>query len=127
MARREVLEIPGLGHGTNPIPLGVKIGGMVYSGTIMGQDPDTGATPSEPEQQIALAFQNMRRLVELAGGTTDGIAKVVVYLKDLRLREQVNVEWLKMFPDEHDRPVRHTIQSDSPTNPGIQLEIIAVL
>jgi 2-iminobutanoate/2-iminopropanoate deaminase len=126
MARREVLEIPGLGHGTNPIPLGVKIGSMVFSSTIMGQDT-TGETPNEPDQQIALAFQNMRRLVELAGGTTDDIAKVVVYLKDLRLRELVNVEWVKMFPNAHDRPVRHTIQSDSPTNPGIQLEIIAVL
>jgi len=32
-----------------------------------------------------------------------------------------------MFPDEHDRPVRHTMPSDSPTNPGIQLELTAVL
>jgi len=126
MARREVLELPGLGH-SNPIPYAVKIGSLVFTGGISGQDPATGNVPSEPEQQIALAFRNMQAVVEKAGGTTDNIAKVTVHLRDMSLRQQVNVEWLKMFPDEHDRPVRHTLPSDSPTNPGIQLEMIAVL
>src|SRR6266496_3601110 len=126
MARREVIEIPGLGH-SNPIPLAVKIGSMVFSGGISGQDPATGKVPSEPERQVTLAFENMQKIVEAAGGTTSDIAKVVVHLKDMQLRSVVNVEWVKMFPDEHDRPVRHTMPSDSPTNPGIQLELTAVL
>jgi 2-iminobutanoate/2-iminopropanoate deaminase len=126
MARREVIEIPGLGH-SNPIPLAVKIGSMVFSGGIMGQDPATGKVPSDPERQVALAFDNMQKIVEAAGGTTGDIAKVVVYLKDMQLRSLVNVEWLKMFPNADDRPVRHTLPSDSPTNPGLQLELTAVL
>jgi enamine deaminase RidA (YjgF/YER057c/UK114 family) len=126
MARREMIEVPGLGH-SNPIPLAVKIGSMVFSGGISGQDPATGKVPSEPEAQIALAFQNMQKIVEAAGGTTGDIAKVVVYLRDMQLRAQVNSEWVKMFPDAEDRPVRHTMPSDSPTNPGIQLEMTAVL
>jgi len=126
MARREVIEVPGLGH-SNPIPLAVKIGSMIFSGGISGQDPATGKAPSDPGQQIVLAFQNMQKIIEAAGGTTDDIAKVVVYLRDMKLREQVNVEWVKMFPDAENRPVRHTMPTDSPTNPGIQLEMTAVL
>jgi len=91
MARREVIEIPGLGH-SNPIPLAVKIGSMVFSGGISGQDPATGKVPSEPERQVALAFENMQKIVEAAGGTTSDIAKVVVHLKDMQLRSVVNVE-----------------------------------
>lgn len=126
MARREVLELPGLGH-SNPIPYAVKIGSMVFTGGISGQDPSTGNVPADPEQQVAHAFRNMQAVIEKAGGTTDDIAKVTVYLKDMALRQLVNVEWVKMFPDEHNRPVRHTLPSDSPTNPGIQLEMTAVL
>jgi len=126
MARRQVIEVHGLGH-SNPIPLAVKIGSMVFSGGISAQDPATGKVPSDPGEQIVLAFQNMQKIVEAAGGTTDDIAKVVVYLRDMKLREQVNVEWVKMFPDAENRPVRHTMPSESPTNPGIQLEMTAVL
>lgn len=126
MARREVLELPGLGH-SNPIPYAVKIGSMVFTGGISGQDPATGNVPADPEQQVVHAFRNMRAVIEKAGGTTDDIAKVTVYLKDMALRQLVNAEWVKMFPDEHNRPVRHTLPSDSPTNPGIQLEMIGVL
>ena len=69
MARREVIEIPGLGH-SNPIPLAVKIGSMVFSGGIMGQDPATGKVPSDPERQVSLAFENMQKIVEAAGAPT---------------------------------------------------------
>ena len=40
----------------------------------------------------------MRRIVEAGGGSTGDIAKVVVYLKDRKDRDMVNVERVKMFP-----------------------------
>jgi 2-iminobutanoate/2-iminopropanoate deaminase len=128
MPKRQVIEIPGLvPHGSNPIPTAVKIGNLVFTGSIPGQDPATTTTPDDPAQQIALAFQNMRRIVEAAGGTTEDIAKVEVRLRDLALRELVNAEWVKMFPDPHNRPVRHVSRADLMGNTVIQLEMIAVL
>ncbi len=127
MARREVLEIPGLGHGANPIPVAVKIGSMLYTGTIAGTDPETGSAPAEPERQIAQAFVNVRRVMEAGGGTPDNIAKVDVYLRDMAHREIVNQEWVRMFPNADDRPVRHTTRADLPGNLHIQLELVAVL
>ena len=43
-------------------------------------------------------------------------------------REALNVEWIKCFPDEHDRPARHTlVKTDLPGGMLMQIEIIAVI
>ena len=125
MPKRQVLNIPGLGHGTNPIPFGVKIGGVLYTGSIDGRDPATGQASADHAEQIAQAFRNIRTLLELAGGTVADIAKVDVRLRDMGLRAAVNQEWVAMFPDEQDRPVRHTSQADFHGNTALQIEITA--
>src|SRR5438067_10332211 len=125
MRKRRVLEVPGISHGANPIPAGVRIGNLVFSGGIAGQDADNGGRiPPELEQQVALTFRNIRALVEAAGGTTADIAHVAVSLKDLTYREALNAEWVKMFPDADDRPVRHTQRYDLAGNMLIQSQII---
>jgi enamine deaminase RidA (YjgF/YER057c/UK114 family) len=126
MAKRKVLK-GGLPQHKNPIPTAVKIGSMVFSSAIGGQDPDTHSTPAEPEKQVENCFKTIRRVLQEAGGTPADIAKLTVFLKDLKYREYVNKEWLKMFPDENDRPARHAITSDLPGNNVIQIEVIAVL
>ncbi|MDE3074801.1 MAG: RidA family protein [Chloroflexota bacterium] len=127
MARRQVIEIPGLHHGANPIPVAVKIGSVLYTGGINPVNPETGETPGEAEAQIAQAFANARRIVEAAGGSMADIAKVDVRLKDMSHREALNREWSRLFPDAHDRPVRHTTQGALPGSAMIQMELVAHL
>jgi hypothetical protein len=50
-----------------------------------------------------------------------------VYLRDDAHREHVNREWLKMFPDEHDRPARHAVRTDLRRGMLVQVDFIAVL
>ena len=45
--------------------------------------------------------------MEKAGGTTEDIGHMTVFLKEESYRDAINKEWLKMFPDEHNRPARH--------------------
>jgi 2-iminobutanoate/2-iminopropanoate deaminase len=125
MARREVIELEGFAHG-NPIPVAVKIGNMVYSGAVAGTD-ESGETSPDPDRQIGQVFKNVRRIVEKAGGTVADIAKLDVKLRDMSHRAIVNRHWLEMFPDEHDRPARHTTQGDLPGTLVIQVEVVAVL
>ena len=128
VSKREVLEIPGVGHGNAPIPMGVKIGNMVFSSGVMGQDPETHQVPKDdPQKQSQLMFQHVKTLVEQAGGSTDNIAHMTVFLKDNAYREHINAEWLKMFPDAHDRPARHTLLWNLPGDMLVQCEIVAVL
>ena len=120
------LEIEGVRHDA-PIPMGAKVGRMVYSSGIMGRDPRDNSLPPEPERQAELMFANIRSFLELAGATTDDIGHFLVFLTDNRYREHLNREWLKMFPDEHNRPARHTLLFDLPREMLMQCEIVAVL
>lgn len=125
-SRREVVEIPGLSHDA-PIPMGAKIGGFVFSSAISGRDPETGALPDDPDLQAELLFRNIRTFMKNVGGTPDNIGHMTVYLKEEKHREAVNKEWLKMFPDEKDRPARHAITIELRGKVLFQIEIIAVL
>jgi 2-iminobutanoate/2-iminopropanoate deaminase len=124
---RRSLYVPGIHHGQNPIPSGVVIGGFLFSGGVSGQDPETSTVPENPALQAELAFANVRRLLEAAGGTTANIAHVTVYLKDMAHRELINNEWLKLFPDEDDRPTRHTLKAELSGVTALQLQVMAVL
>lgn len=127
MPRRKVIEAADLPHHTNPIPTAVRIGNMVFSSALFGQDPETHELPDDPAAQVANAFRAVRRVMEEAGGSVSDIGKMTVYLRDMQIRQAVNTEWLKMFPDDDDRPVRHAVPMSGAGNALIQIEIIAVL
>lgn len=61
------------------------------------------------------------------GATLDDVAHVTAFIKDNSQREELNAEWLKCFPDPHDRPARHTLVTDLQGGTLLQLEIIAVV
>lgn len=127
MPRRVNIEVPGVRHGDMPIPMAAKVGNMVYSSGIHAMDPDTGAIPDDPRRQVELVFQHMRTIVENAGGSTDDIAQVIFNIKNDSLRPLVNEEWLKMFPDDGDRPARNTYLVDLGFGMVIHVLMTAVL
>ncbi|MEX1031052.1 MAG: RidA family protein [Paenibacillaceae bacterium] len=125
--RRRSLEIPGVTHGKAPIPMASQIGNIVYSSAIMGKDCITNTLPDQPQIELACLFQNVRAVMQAAGGSTDDIIRMSVYLKSNDIRALFNEVWLKMFPNEHDRPARHITLVDLPNNMNVQVEIVAVI
>ena len=123
---REVITIPGMPHGA-PIPNGAKIGNMVFSSAISGRDVEKKVLPEDPDEQAAAMFRNLRTFMEKAGGTPDNIAHMTVFMKDEKYRDNVNTEWLKMFPNEDDRPARHALKAELRGGMLFQIEVIAVL
>jgi enamine deaminase RidA (YjgF/YER057c/UK114 family) len=125
MAKRKNIHIKGMEHGA-PIPNGVVMGNLIFSSAISGKDAKTGVLSPDPDEQAAAMFRNLQLFMESAGGTPDNITYMKVYLKEEKLRDSVNKAWLKMFPDEHDRPARHAVKAEIDGKTVIQLEIIAV-
>ncbi len=124
---RQSLEVPGVTHNA-PIPMGARVGNMVFSSGIMGKDPATNELPPEPARQAFFAFKNMQAMLELAGASMADVGHLTVFITDNALRDHVNKQWFEYFPNEHDRPARHTIvQPNLPGGMLVQLEIIAVL
>jgi len=125
--KRRSVHVDGVEHGA-PIPMGAVVGNLLFSSGISGIDPANGIAPADLGEQCELAFANMKKLLENAGGSLDDIGVMKVYLKDRSQRNAVNQPWLRMFPDENNRPARHTVEYDAfPPGILVQLEVIAVL
>lgn len=124
---RQSIEVPGITHNA-PIPMGARVGNMVFSSGIMGKDQATNELPTDPEQQAHFAFVNMQTMLQIAGASVGDVGHITVFITDNSMRDHVNKQWFQFFPDEHDRPARHTIvQPNLPGGMLVQLEIIAVL
>lgn len=125
--KRQVIHVPGVPRHKNPIPNAVRLGNMIFSSSIAGYDPKTGEVPKDPAVQVANAFTNVRLTMEASGGTTDDIGRILFYVHDMSTRELLNKEWLKMFPDEDNRPVRKVLVSSIPKELVVQIEVTAVI
>jgi len=99
---------------------------LAQAGVILGRDAD-GKMPESLEAQCANMFGHMKATIEAAGGTTDDIIKMTVWLKDRSQRGPLNAEWLKMFPDERSRPARHSQQSEMEGGTLVQCDFTAVI
>jgi len=127
MVKRRSLEIPGISHGAVPIPMGSRVGNMLFSSGLMGKDPATDTLPADAEAQAKFAFQNMRVLLDQGGACLDDVVRLTVFIKDNSVRDFLNKEWLDAFPDPASRPARHTLVYDLPGGMLIQLEVVAVI
>ena len=100
---------------------------MVYSGSIQGSDPATGQYGASLAEQSRLMFEQVRRIVDAAGGGVGDIIKITVWMKDRTRRAALNGPWLEMFPDPQSRPARHTMNADLDGGKRVECEFVAVL
>ncbi len=127
MGKRRSIYLEGFSH-ANPIPAACRVGPLLMTGLVNGTDPATGKLADGLEAQCRHMFTQVRRIVEAAGGTTDDILRMAVWLKDRAQRQPLNDQWLAMFPDPHDRPARLSVQASDLTG-GIlvQCEVVAYI
>jgi len=107
--------------------MGARVGNMIFSSGIAGKDPATNMLAEGAAEQARFAFQNLRTLLENGGAQLEDVGHVTVFVRDESHRDAINVEWLKCFPDPHDRPARHTLVHELRGGMLVQLEAIAVV
>jgi 2-iminobutanoate/2-iminopropanoate deaminase len=127
MSRRQNYEVPGISHGKNPIPMATRVGNAFHTSAVMGRDPATGELPADGAKQVKCVFANVKTLLELAGVELDQVLFFDVLLADGELRAEVNKYWLDWFPNDGDRPARHTTIRPLPNNMQIQVLVQAQL
>jgi 2-iminobutanoate/2-iminopropanoate deaminase len=125
-ARRRELSVPDIAH-RDPIPFGVALGDVVFSSGITGQDPASGEFGATADEQLGLCLNNMRLLVEAAGGTLANVAHVWTFMKDRADQQRLVDAWVRAFPTDGQRPARKTIRYDLAGNQAFQLQMTAVL
>jgi 2-iminobutanoate/2-iminopropanoate deaminase len=126
VSRRKTFEIPGVDHGSAPIPMAAQVGAVFHSSGIPPTDPATGETPADGERQVEVVFGNTAALLGAAGLGPQDVVYLDVFLADNALRAAVNKHWLDWYPDEHDRPARHVTVRPLPGKMLVQLQVQAV-
>lgn len=111
--------------GLDPEPMAVRMGPLLFTNGIAGVDPATGQLGTTPEEQFALAFRNLRRLLDDAGCGLDAVGLVTVFIPGPDYRQYINPPWLEQFPDEADRPARKTNHVNLPEGVYVQLQATA--
>ena len=127
MSKRVSIEVPGFEHEA-PIPAACRIGPYLISSGVSGKELYTGKFPEGIDAQCEQMFATVAKILEIAGGSPADVIKMNVWMKDRTQRPHLNKSWLKMFPDEHSRPARHTFaEPDLPGAMLVQCEIFAIL
>ena len=107
--------------------MAARVGNSFQSSGIMGRDPATNTLPDDGVKQVEFVFANTRARFDVAGVELDLVVFVEVLLADNGLRDEINKHWLAWYPDENDRPARHTTVRDLPGGMKVQLRVQAVL
>jgi len=126
MTRRESIYLEGFAH-RNPVPAACRIGAHLYSGVLTGRDPESHGMPSSLDEQVGNIFTHVRELMRAAGGSTDDIVKMTVYLTEYRDRTALNDEWVAMFPDPANRPTRQVMAAQFDGDTLAQADLVAIL
>ncbi len=75
---------------------------------------------------VKRVLENIKAIVEAAGGSLDNIVKVTVYLKDIRLFKEFNEVYKEYFKKEP--PARVVIEvANIPLNADLEVEAIAYI
>jgi 2-iminobutanoate/2-iminopropanoate deaminase len=108
-----------------PYSQGITTSGRLLFVAAQGPiDPKTGGVVGGSfEEQALQAFENVRAIVEAAGGRMADVVRVTVYMPEWRM-EELNAAWQKVFSPPY--PVRTPVKAETPLG-SILVEVIAAL
>ncbi len=100
-------------------------GRTVYLSGQIGLEPASGELVSENfDAQVRQAFDNLKAVVEAAGGTLDSIVKLTLFLTDLSRFTAANAVMSEVIPQPF--PARSTVGVSSLPK-GAQFEVEAII
>jgi 2-iminobutanoate/2-iminopropanoate deaminase len=124
--KRMPFEIPGLSH-KDPLPMGARMGEMVFSSVIAPEDPANGKLVDGALNQIDRCFDNLKLFMRAAGGSDSDINHIWVFLRDFTFQHDMVERWVKDYPDFGDRPARKTLPYELGGETQIQVQPTARL
>jgi enamine deaminase RidA (YjgF/YER057c/UK114 family) len=100
------------------------VNGVAYVAGLVGRGEDGKAVQGDEYDQAKAIFAKMRGLIEAAGGTMADVVKVVIFVTDIKNREQVWRARREVFTG--DFPVSTLVQVAALASPDLKVEIEAV-
>jgi len=109
-----------------PYSQGVRAGCFLFVAGQIPLDPATGKLVDGFEEAARRALENVKAIVEAAGGSLSDVVKVTVYLRDMSLFQDFNRVYSEYFRDS--KPARAVVEvSRLPLDAPLEVEAIAYL
>ena len=109
-----------------PYSQGVVSNGHVFLSGQIPLDRKGELFDGDIQQQVALIFENIERLLETQNCNLQNIVKLTVFLKDIQDFDDVNNKMIELLEEPY--PARSLIQAASlPKNVDVEIEVIAGL
>ena len=119
--RRTTIEVKGLTH-RDPLPNAVRIGDYIFTSVIVPWDLRTSEPVVGEDAQTDQCFDNMRIVMEEAGGTIDDVVLQWVYLNDFAYQPYMVDVYLECWPIGQYQAARKTFRY--PMGGQIQIQCI---
>ncbi|MGU5764316.1 MULTISPECIES: RidA family protein [Aeromonas] len=126
---RQVITTKAAPGAIGPYVQGTRIGNILYTSGQIPLDPVSGDIAEGIEAQTLRSLQNVKAIVEAAGGEVRNIFKTTVFVSDLNDFAAVNRVYNDFFT-EHDAmyPARSCVEvARLPKDVKIEIEAIAAL
>ena len=120
-ARRTSVEVKGLTH-RDPLPNAVRIGDYVFTSVIVPWDLSTSEPVVGEDAQTDQCFDNMRVVMEEAGGSVDDVVLQWVFLNDFAYQPYMVDVYLEAWPVGQYQAARKTFRY--PMGAQIQIQCI---
>lgn len=109
-----------------PYSPGIKIGNWLFMSGQGPLDPETKKVPEEFADQVKATMENLKGIIESAGGVMDHIVKTTVFLKDMKNFEKMNRVYKKYFSEKP--PARSCVEvARLPLDIQVEIEAIAYI
>jgi 2-iminobutanoate/2-iminopropanoate deaminase len=119
--RRSCIEVRGLTH-RDPLPNAARLGDYVFTSVIVPWDLTTSEPVVGEDAQTDQCFDNMRIVMEEAGGTIDDVVLQWVYLNDFAYQPYMVDVYLEAWPIGQYQAARKTFRY--PMGGQIQIQCI---
>ncbi|MCU1227560.1 MAG: tdcF [Acidobacteria bacterium] len=123
----DYIATTGAPQAIGPYSQAVRIGNVVYTSGQIALDPATGnLLDGTFEVQARRVFENLRAVLNEAGGDFRNVARATVFLLDLANFQALNAIYAEYFGDH--KPARTTVGvAQLPRGAAVEIDLIAVL
>jgi 2-iminobutanoate/2-iminopropanoate deaminase len=109
-----------------PYSPGIKIGNWLFTSGQGPLDPETKKISEEFGDQVKATMENLKGIIEAAGGNMDHIVKTTVFLKDMKNFDKMNRVYKKYFSEKP--PARSCVEvARLPLDIQVEIEAIAYI
>jgi len=123
---KEIINTNSAPKAIGPYSQAVKAGNLVFTSGQLPINPATGEVSGDMSAQTRQALENLKAIIEAAGGTLNDVVKATVFITDLRGFAAMNAVYSQYFSSRP--PARSTVEvSGLAKSALVEIEAVAMI